>query len=77
MIVKCGKVYSQEKLDEICEILNEGHDVQILMECEIHDPKIDFESAHFASELYSIYGDRLSRVMDDTVYHSYKLRDID
>lgn len=75
MIVNCGASFNTIKLRELCEQLDEGHDVQIhMLDCS--DQLIDFESAHYASELYDIYGDRLQRIEDDTVYHSYKLKDV-
>ena len=75
MMINGKNYYNEDSLKEMCKALDEGKDIQIHIDCIGHTRSF-VEGAHYASELYSIYGDRLERLKDSVFYHSYKLKEM-
>lgn len=73
MVINCGNYYNEKSLNELCNALNEGKDVQIYIDC-IGITRDTNESHKYYTKLKEIYGDKLKEYPDNIFNHSYVLK---
>ena len=71
-LVNGSNYYNEESLQEMCELLEAGTEIEIYIDCIGHS-RTEYETQNYVESLKEKYGDRL--IKSDKHYPKYKLKE--